>query len=178
LAKVLYSAAMSLDGFIAGVGGDMSWLTAFAAEPNPVADGLLANVGAILLGNRTFGGDDPNKGTDGEGAFGGRYRGPTFVLTHQPPARPVEGVTFVTDLHDALGQAKRAAGDGYVNLLGAAVARQCLEIGQLDEILMLVVPVILGDGVRMFDHPGGTKVRLARLPDSAAHWYTVVREGA
>jgi len=72
MGTLLYSATMSLDGFIAGVGGDMSWLTRHLAGPNPTADRLLANVGALLIGNRTFGGDDPNRGTDQEGAFGGQ----------------------------------------------------------------------------------------------------------
>jgi riboflavin biosynthesis pyrimidine reductase len=58
VAKFLYSAAMSLDGFVAGPGGDMSWLTNYLG-PNPLVDELITQVGAILVGNRTFGGDDP-----------------------------------------------------------------------------------------------------------------------
>jgi riboflavin biosynthesis pyrimidine reductase len=61
MAKFLYSAAMSLDGFIAGPGGDMSWMADYAL-PNPVVDELISRTGAILAGNRTFGGDDPLKG--------------------------------------------------------------------------------------------------------------------
>jgi dihydrofolate reductase len=176
MAKVLYSATMSLDGFIAGAGGDMSWLTAHLGEPNPAADELLSEVGAILAGNRTAFGDDPNKGTDSEGAFGGQYHGPVFVLTHKPPAEPVAGTTFVTDLASGLAQARAAAGDKYVNVLGADVARQCLEAGELDEILMFVAPVLLGDGVRMFSHPGGSDIRLEQLPGRGTeHWYRVVR---
>ena len=60
MAKFLYSAAMSLDGFIAGPGGDMSWMTDYLG-PNPVVDELITQIGAILVGNRTFGGDDPYK---------------------------------------------------------------------------------------------------------------------
>ena len=67
MARVLYSATMSLDGFIAGVGGDMSWLTKFVGESSSAADDLVAKVGAILVGNTTFGGDDPNRGTSREG---------------------------------------------------------------------------------------------------------------
>jgi len=66
MAKFLYSAAMSLDGFIAAPGGDVSWLTAYLG-PNPVVDDLVSRTGAILAGNRTFGGDDPHKGGEGEG---------------------------------------------------------------------------------------------------------------
>ncbi len=64
MAKFLYSAAMSLDGFIAGPGGDMSWMADYAG-PNPVVDELISRTGAILAGNRTFGGDDPLKGQPG-----------------------------------------------------------------------------------------------------------------
>ncbi|MFB4309348.1 dihydrofolate reductase family protein [Actinomadura sp. GTD37] len=173
MAKLLYSATMSLDGFIAGPGGDMSWLTEYLGEPDPAAERLLARVGALLVGNRTFGGDDPNKGTEAEGAFGGRYHGPTIVLTHRPPAEPVPGVTFATDLTTAVAEAETAAGDRYVNVLGADVARQCIEAGILDEVLVLVAPVLLGDGVPLFDNPGGERVRLEPLAEESAHWYRV-----
>ncbi|MEV4481388.1 dihydrofolate reductase family protein [Micromonospora coxensis] len=175
MAKLLYSATASLDGFIAGPGGDMSWLTEHLTGDNPTAQRLLADVGAILAGNTTYGGDDPNRGTDREGAFGGQYHGPVFVLTHRPPAEPPEGVTFVGDLHSAVAQAKEAAGDKYVNILGANVARQCIQAGLLDEILIFFAPVLLGDGVRLFDHPGGARVRLAPIEGESAHWYRVVR---
>lgn len=174
MAKLLYAATASLDGFIAGPSGDMSWLTEHLSGENPTAGRLLANVGALLVGNRTFGGDDPNRGTDKEGAFGGQYDGPVVVLCHNPPDEHHPSVTFVDDLHRAVAQAKEAAGDRYVNVLGANVARQCIEAGLLDEILMFFAPVLLGDGVRMFDHPGGTRVRLTPVPGEAAHWYKIV----
>ena len=175
MATVLYSATASLDGFIAGPGGDMSWLAEYVGGENSTAERLLASVGALLVGNTTFGGDDPNRGTDKEGAFGGQYHGPVFVLTHRPPAERPTDVTFLDDLHDAVAQAKDAAGDGYVNILGAQVAAQCLDAGLLDEVLMFFVPVLLGDGVRMFHRPGGTNVRLAPIPGETEHWYRVVR---
>ncbi|MEV4823488.1 dihydrofolate reductase family protein [Micromonospora sp. NPDC049274] len=78
-----------------------------------------------------------------------------FVLTHQPPAEPSAGITFVGDPHSAVEQAKKAAGDRYVNVLGADIARQCVRAGLLDEILIFVAPVLLGDGVRMFDDRAG-----------------------
>ncbi|WDZ85457.1 dihydrofolate reductase family protein [Micromonospora cathayae] len=173
MAKLLYSATASLDGFIAGPGGDMSWLKDHLTGPNPTAERLLANVGAILAGNRTFGGDDPNRGTDKEGAFGGQYHGPAFVLTHRPPADPPAGVVFVDDLHRAVAAAREAAGDRYVNVLGADVARQCLAAGLLDEVLIFFAPVLLGDGVRIFDQPGGTTIGLEPIPGETDHWYRV-----
>lgn len=179
MAKLLYSASMSLDGFIAGPGGDMSWLSAHLG-PNPTADELIGRIGALLIGNRTFGGDDPNRGTDSEGPFGGRWSGPQFVLSHRAPEAETPGVVFVDDLSTAVTAAKAAAGDKYVNILGADVARQCLQAGLLDEILVFVVPVLLGDGVRLFDQPGGAEVKLEHLSVSTmAHatgiWLRVLK---
>ena len=180
MAKVLYSATMSLDGFIAGPGGDASWMTEYLG-PNPLVDDVIPRIGALLVGNRTFRGDDPHKGTDKEGKpFGGGWDGPQFVLTHHAPATPVPGVTFVGDLGSGLAAAKAAAGDKYVNVLGASTARQCLDAGVLDEILVLIAPVLLGDGTRLFDRPGGDKVRLERVSMSQAAqatnlWLRVVR---
>lgn len=160
MGKLLYSATMSLDGFIAGPGGDMSWLTDHLG-PNPTVDELVGKIGALLVGNRTFRGDDPYKGTTKEGKpFGGGWTGPQFVLTHHVPDTPVPGITFVGDLDSAVLAAKAAAGDKYVNVLGANTARQCLDAGVLDEIFVCIAPVMLGDGVRLFDRPGGTNVKL------------------
>jgi dihydrofolate reductase len=85
------------------------------------------------------------------------------VLTHDVPESSVPDVTFVGDLESAVTAAMTAAGDKYVNVLGALVARQCLEAGVLDEIYLCVAPVLLGDGVRLFDHPGGAEVKLERI---------------
>ncbi|SFO92603.1 Dihydrofolate reductase [Geodermatophilus dictyosporus] len=173
MATLLYSATASLDGFIAGPGGDMSWLTPHLGTPNPTADRLVSRVTAVLVGARTFGGDDPNRGTDREGAFGGQWSGPVVVLTHRPAAEAPEGVTFAGDLHRAVDLAREAAGDGVVDVLGADVARQLVEARLLDEVLLFFAPVLLGDGVRVLDVPGGTQVLLDRLPGETEHWYRV-----
>jgi dihydrofolate reductase len=170
---------MSLDSFIAGPNGDMSWLTPYLG-PNPAVSDVIGKIGALLVGNRTFRGDDPHRGTSKEGKpFGGGWTGPQFVVTHHAPDTPVPDVTFVADIKEGVAAAKAAAGDKYVNVLGAGIARQCLDAGLLDEILVLVAPVLLGDGVRLFDHPGGANVKLERLMQSAAPlatnlWYRVV----
>jgi dihydrofolate reductase len=173
VAKLLYSAAMSLDGFIAGVGGDMSWLSAFQdSGDEPSSAELAAQVGSLLVGRRTHDGDDPNKGTEHEGAYGGSWHGPVFVVTHRP-AEPQPDHTFLNDLPAAVTAAKAAAGDKYVSILGADVARQCLEAGLVDEVLVYVVPILLGDGVPLFRHAGGTDIRLEPT-GRTAHWYRVV----
>ncbi|WP_064441969.1 dihydrofolate reductase family protein [Hoyosella altamirensis] len=181
MAKLLYSATMSLDGFIAGPEGDMSWLTQYLG-PNPAIDELMPHVGALLVGQRTFGGDDPYKGMEGEGeAFGGGWSGPSIVLTHWPPQEDLPETTFASSLKEAIRLAKDAAGDKYVNVLGASVARQCLAAGELDEILVCIAPVMLGDGVRLYDFPGGgATVRLERMDISHADratnlWFRVLK---
>jgi dihydrofolate reductase len=176
VSKLLYSATMSLDGFIAGPGGDMSWLTEHLG-PNPTVDRLIGDIGAILVGNRSFRGDDPHKGDpEKEGkAFGGGWYGPHFVLTHHIPDTPASGITFVGDLDSGVAAAKAAAGDKYVNIIGADVARQCLDAGLLDEIFVCIAPVLLGDGVRLFNHPGGTNVKLERVSLTESPQATNVR---
>jgi dihydrofolate reductase len=175
VSTLLYAATMSVDGFIAGPGGDMSWLGEVGL-PDVDVDGLVSQIGSLLIGRRTFDGDDPNAGTDAEGAFGGRWDGPSVVLTHRPPAAAPPGVTFATGLEDAVRIAQAAAGGRYVNVLGADVARQCLAAGLLDELLVFVAPVLLGDGTRLFEEPGGTRVHLEPLPGriEGGHWFRVL----
>ncbi|WP_308192439.1 dihydrofolate reductase family protein [Gordonia sp. 'Campus'] len=183
----IYSATASLDGFIAGPGGDMSWLSRFFDGPGDTDSGgsdassgddaaarLMSNTGALLVGKRSFVGDDPNRGTDREGAFGGEYEGPAVVLTHAPPAEDVDGVTFVSDLHAAVELAAELAGDAYVTVIGADVARQMIDEGLLDEVLIFFVPLFLGDGTRIFER-AGAEVRLTRIPGEREFWCRVER---
>jgi hypothetical protein len=110
MGKLLYSATMSLDGFIAGPGGDMSWLAEHLG-PNPTADHVIGKIGALLVGSRTFRGDDPYKGVEAkEGRpFSGGWDGPQFVLTRHAPDTPVPDVTFVGDLDSGVAAARAAA---------------------------------------------------------------------
>jgi dihydrofolate reductase len=102
------------------------------------------------------------------------------VHTHHAPDTPVPGVTFVGDLDSGVAAAKAAAGDKYVNVLSANTAQQCLDAGVIDEILVCIAPVLLGDGVRLFDRPGGTNIKLERIslthaPRATNLWLRVVR---
>ncbi|TQS46005.1 dihydrofolate reductase family protein [Cryptosporangium phraense] len=178
MAKVLYGATMSLDGFIAGPDGDMSWLKDHLG-PDPVADDLVAHVGSVLVGGRSYRGDDPNVGTEKEGPFGGAWHGEQIVLT-RTPAPDLPGVTFVSTLNTALHQARAAAGDQYVCIIGADVGRQCLDAGEVDEVLVFVAPVLLGDGVPLYRHLGGATTRLEctnvhTTPHATSLWYRVHR---
>src|SRR5262249_20412738 len=173
MAKFLYSAAMSLDGFIAGPGGDASWMADYLG-PNPVADELIAQTGAILVGNRTFGGDDPYKGGEGE-AFGVGWDGPQFVLTHRPPEEAVPGVTFVGDIDTAISESCSAAGDRDVDVRGPGTAGRCRGGGAVEEVMVCGTPVLLGAATRLFAHPGGKTVRLNQISVSHTPQVTNLR---
>lgn len=91
---------------------------------------------------------------------------PCFVITHEPRETLAKGrpaFTFVTDgVGRALEQATAAAGDGNVTVMGGAgVAQQFLKAGLLDELRLHLVPVLLGDGIRLFDRHGSGQVELA-----------------
>jgi dihydrofolate reductase len=80
-------------------------------------------------------------------------------VTHSVPrewVKPGSPFTFVTDgVESAVEQAKKAAGDKNVDIIGASIAQQCLQAGLLDEIQIDLAPVLLGGGVQLFDHLGG-----------------------
>ena len=173
MAKVLFHATMSLDGFITGPHGAMDWIEPFVGAPNPAVEELLPRIGALLIGGNTFrGGEaaDAHPASASEGTpYGGAWSGPMFVLTRDPDEPPVDDFTFVAgELGDAVEVAKAAANGGYVVVLGATTARGCLEAGLLDEVLLHVAPVLLGDGVRMFDRAGGAPVRLEWMERSTS----------
>jgi len=104
--------------------------------------------GALVTGRRTF---DLTNGWGGGHPLGV----PVFVLTHSvPPERVYEGspFSFVRDgLESAVAKAKAVAGDKDVGVIGANLVQQCIRSGLLDEIHLDLVPVLLGDGVRLFD---------------------------
>jgi dihydrofolate reductase len=161
MGNMLWHTQMSLDGFIAGPSDDMRWAFEVEAGPDETINEVVASTGALLVGRRTQDVEDREQ----PGFYGGAYRGPFFVLRHDPPAEPpvVKGVTgrFIdVGIEEAVAMAKEAAQGADVVVLGANIAKQCLEAGLLDEVLVHVSPVLLGDGVRLFDRPGGTPVWL------------------
>ena len=102
--------------------------------------------------------------TDGWGGNGPIPKVPLFVVTHNVPDEIPDGessYTFVTDgVESAIRLAKAAAGDKYVSLLGASVPQQCLRAGLLDEIQIHLVPTLLGNGTRLFEHLEDGRVEL------------------
>lgn len=131
-----------------------------------------ANEGAIIMGRNMFGGgpgpwgDDPWTGWWGEDP---PFHMPVFVLTHYPRptlvARGGTTFTFVTDgIESALRQARQAAGARDVSVSGGGhVAAQYLAAGLIDELQLSLVPVLLGDGVRLFDLARGSPVKLQQV---------------
>ena len=177
MSKVVALMSMSLDGYVAdrndGVAEVFDWymssgdvefhtggsdpMTFNVSEPSARhLRGLWSELGALITGRRTF---EVANGWGGNHAWG-----PAFVLTHQIPSgwpRPNSTVHFVTDgIESAVNQAKIAAAGKSVAVHGADTIQQLLNAGLLDEINIDVAAVLLGSGVRLFDHLAGTPARL------------------
>ena len=151
-------------------GGEVNASTAVMEE-------ALDNVGATVMGRNMFGGGPGPWGEDPwDGWWGDEppFHTPVFVLTHheREPLEKLGGTTFtfVTDgIESAFEQAKEAAGGKDVSLGGGAeVAQQYLAAGLLDELQLNLVPVLLGDGTRLFDDAGasGLELELVRVVDA------------
>ncbi len=135
----------------------------------------MAATGAMLIGRRTYevGKRMARDRDEDTPAYDG---GTQFVLTHDAPDPPDPGVTFLTgDIGDAVATALAAAGGKNLEILGADVARQCLRRGLVDEILVYVLPVMLGDGVRFFSSPGLSRIDLEPLGTSRSGNVTILR---
>lgn len=156
---VVASTSASIDGFIAGPNHEMDWIFDhdFLPEgPIGVIDELIETSGAILSGRRTYEVGQRSARAETSAAFGGRWAGSEFVLTHHPPSEPPgSDLTFLSgDIGRAVATALAAADGKNVLILGADITQQCLAADLLDEILLFVLPIVIGDGVRLFDRPG------------------------
>ncbi len=159
--KVLWHFTMSLDGFVAGPDHAMGWMTGFTLRPGLV-DEYVTTTGAVLGGRDGWdaaGGD--------QRPYGGAWEGPIFVLTHHPEdATPADGVTFLScDAAEAVRIALEAAGGKNVEVFSPTIGRQLLELGLIDEIDLHIAPILLGDGIRLYDSRGGAPIRLDRIGD-------------
>ena len=176
--KVVVNRAMSLDGFIAAPGDAMNWIFDFMA-PDEFPE-IAAATGAMLIGRRTYevanrmdAGKERGSASSGEGY---PFSGPVFVLTHEPPDPPAPEVTYLTgDIGEAVATALDAAGGKNLEILGADVAGQCLRRGLVDEILVYVLPVLLGDGTRFFSSPGLARIDLEPVSSTQAGGVTILR---
>ena len=168
LGKVVVNRAVSLEGFIAGPDHAIDWVFEYLRD-NPFPEVMRAT-GAMLAGRGTH---EVGKRMAVEGAsYDG---GPVFVLTHRPPDEPEPGVTFLSGrLEDAVATARAAAGGKNLEILGADVASQCLQQGLVDEVLVYVLPVLLGDGVR-FSTSGLGRIDLEPFSNEQSGAVTMLR---
>jgi dihydrofolate reductase len=175
--KVVVNRAMSLDGFIAAPGHMMDWgggrvLNDFVDRADLLE--IAAATGAMLVGRRTA---DVGARMVAEAPESVDYpfSGPVFVLTHRPPETPEAEVTYLSgDIGDAVAQARRAAGGKNLEILGADVAGRCLRRGLVDEILVYLLPVLLGDGIH-FSAPGVPLIDLEPLSTTRSGSVTILR---
>lgn len=172
--------SMSLDGFIAGPNDDVqrlfAWMSQgdtdytmtsgehdieFKVSPQSLdmfEDAKSAN-GALVTGRRLF---------DITGGWGGKHPldVPIVVVTHSVPpewANADSPFTFVTDgVASAIERARQIAGGKNVAVASASVVQQCIQLGLLEEIHIDLVPVLLGDGIRLFEHLGVEPIELER----------------
>jgi dihydrofolate reductase len=138
----------------------------------PVVERRRENIGAVVMGRNMFGGGPGPWGDEQWNGFWGDeppYHAPVYVLTHhaREPQEMTGGTTFhfVTDgIESALEQAKEASGGKDVSLGGGAnVIQQYLEARLLDEIDITVVPILLGNGERLFDNLGDDPPELEQV---------------
>jgi dihydrofolate reductase len=147
MSRIRVFVGCSLDGFLAGPDDDLSWLG------DPPEDGeddhgfadFLSQIGALLMGRRTY---DIVEGFGGPWPYGER---PVLVATHrslQPSGHPVEAVDGA--IEDLVDRARSAAGDLDVYVDGGLMIRQALDAGLVDEIVLTIVPIVIGAGIPLF----------------------------
>jgi dihydrofolate reductase len=150
MTKLIWHITMSVDGFIAGPDDYMDWAFRVPAR-SPLAEEMKETTGAIL-GGRTWWDGAAAKHDGVRGIYGGQWTGPVFVLTTHPEDAPEDPtVTPLSgSLEQAVATARGAAGGKNLQVFGANLAQQCLEAGLLDEVVIHVAPVLLGEGVRLY----------------------------
>jgi dihydrofolate reductase len=166
MGKVIAGMAMSLDGFINDSNGGVEKLYTDFDELHDVPSfkKTIDDTGAVVMGGHTYQMADPFEWVNDDYEF----QTPIFVLTHNPPAKYPAGndklsLIFVTDgIESAIAQAKAAAGDKDVQVIGANTIQQCLNAGLCDELAVDVMPVLLGNGLRLFENIDTDKITLER----------------
>ena len=172
MSATVLSMSMSLDGFIAGPnetmeqglgeGGERLHEWAFRGEESGVNREMIdefMSTGAVVAGRGTF---EPAAGWGGDHHDGV----PIFILSRHAAPDWAAGwplVRYVSDLGEALQAAKDAAGEKDVLVHGAGIAQRALASGLLDEIQIHLIPVLLGQGRRLFDHLPSEHIELERV---------------
>jgi len=176
---VRVSTTLSLDGYMAGPNHEMDWVFDYAGDASTeLVQELIDTTGSILAGRGSYdvGRDSTRRETSAP--FGGRWSGPQFVLTHDPPDdEEDESITFISgDIRDAVATARDAAGEKNVLIFGANVANQALDAGLVDDFVLVVLPVILGDGIPLFGS-GSERVDLSPIDISQSGRTLTLRYG-
>jgi dihydrofolate reductase len=163
MATVSCAMSMSIDGYVTGPGASREDPWGRGAEvlhhwifndPTPEDRAILTDLvdgcGAVIMGRTSFDKTEGDAGWGDEGPVGAT---PVFVVTHNKPTKSYPDVyTFVTDgVVSAIEQAKAVAGDKTVGLHGTTIMQQALPLGLVDEIIVHLVPVLLGGGTKLFD---------------------------
>lgn len=163
MATVSCAMSMSLDGYVTGPGDSREkpfgrgadvlhhWIFKDnTPDDDAIINEMLNDCGAVIMGRKSF---NKNEGDGGWGEGGPVGDTPVFVVTHNKPTESYPSVyTFVTDgVVSAIEQAKAVAGDKTVGLHGATIMQQALPLGLVDEIIVHLVPVLIGGGTKLFD---------------------------
>jgi dihydrofolate reductase len=160
--KVVVNRSVSIDGFISGPVFKRRWAGGKSPDqwiPRELIVEIASETGAMLFGRGTADFGDKLEAEEA-GSISYPFDGPGFLLTHRPPDPPVEGLTVLSgDIRAAVATALAAAGGKNLELLGANVAAQAFAAGLVDEVLIYVLPVVLGQGVP-FSPPGSAMVNL------------------
>jgi dihydrofolate reductase len=168
MAKVMAGMTVSLDGFMSDRNGSAQSLSPDFDEllAAPSFKKLTEETGAVIMGRHVYEMADPFLWINDEYEF----QVPIFVVTHTPPDKYPKGndnltLTFVTDgIESAVAQAKQAAGDRIVQVIGGAdTIQQCLNAGLCDELGIDIMPVLLGGGLRLFENLDTDKISLERI---------------
>jgi dihydrofolate reductase len=157
--KVLWHFTMSLDGFVAGPNHEMDWMTGVSFRPGLVQE-YVQTTGAVLGGRNGW-----DHFPDASSVYGGAWDGPVFVLTHHlEDATPADGVTFLNcGPAEAVRIGLAAAGGKNLEVFSPTIGRQLLELELIDEIDLHIAPILLGEGIRLYDNPGSAPIRLHRV---------------
>ncbi len=172
MTKVIFDMSMSLDGYMTasgvrpeepmGDGGQQLHEWAFGAGDERSAKVLAemgSSVGAGIAGRRTYDTSVPWWGPDGPS---GSIRTPLFVVSHSEPEQVPDGgvYTFVDSPEEAVEQARAAAGEKGVDIIGGDIGQQLIRAGLVDEIHVHLVPVLFGAGTRLFENLGDDHIQL------------------
>jgi dihydrofolate reductase len=169
MGKVMFGLSVSLDGFIADKNDDPSlvfaWMGSALEQFYEVVGDALNDCGAVIMGHRSF--DQIYSENGWVFPDGTSPDWPVIVLQSQAREPVKKGKTqfyFVTDgIESAIAQAQEIAGEKYVALHGASSVQQALKVGLLDEFHMNIAHVLLGEGVRLFDHLGSKPIQLEHI---------------